>query len=155
MILPNVFVVAGAGTGKTERIVSEAIGRVARNDRVLVLTYTENNQNEVGNRFLLKHRGAHHAFTVKGLLTFYLEELIRPYQRAIFPRRIEGFILNDSDPHKRNGRNIAGRSEKLATGAFNPRYYPRPPHPPTLLAITRGSFPMIAKLATPIPADPR
>jgi hypothetical protein len=119
-------VFAGAGTGKTERIVNEAIGRIAGNERILVLTYTENNQKEVGNRFLLKHRGANSAFTVKGLLTFYLEEIIRPYQRAIFPNRIEGFILNDSDPHKRNGRNIAGRTEKLASGAFNPLYYLTP-----------------------------
>lgn len=124
--MPNVFVFAGAGTGKTERIVNEAIGLLAGKERVLVLTYTENNQKEVSNRFLLKHRGAHPAFRVKGLLTFYLEEIIRPYQRAIFPNRIEGFILNDSDPHKRNGRNIAGRTEKLASGAFNPLYYLTP-----------------------------
>ncbi len=124
--MPNVFVFAGAGTGKTERIVNESIGRVAGKERILVLTYTENNQKEVSNRFVLKHRGAHPAFTVKGLLTFYLEEIIRPYQRAIFPKRIEGFILNESDPHKRNGRNIAGRSEKLANGGFNPLYYLTP-----------------------------
>lgn len=124
--MPNVFVFAGAGTGKTERIVNEAIGRIARKERILVLTYTENNQKEVGSRFLLKHRGAHPAFTVNGLLTFYLEEIIRPYQRAIFPKRIDGFILNDSDPHKRNGKNIAGRTERLASGAFNPLYYLTP-----------------------------
>lgn len=124
--MPNVFVFAGAGTGKTERIVTEAISRVADKGRILILTYTENNQREVDNRFLLKHRGAHNCFTVKGLLTFYLEEIIRPYQRAIFSKRIEGFILNDSDPHKRNGRNIAGRTEKLANGTFNPMYYLTP-----------------------------
>lgn len=124
--MPNVFVFAGAGTGKTERIVNEAMARIADHRRILVLTYTENNQRELANRFLLKHRGAHHGFVVKGLLTFYLEEIIRPYQRAIFPNRIEGFILNDSDPHKRNGRNIAGRTEKLASGAFNPLYYLTP-----------------------------
>lgn len=117
---------AGAGTGKTERIVKEAISAIADNRRVLVLTYTENNQREVGNRFLLKHRGANNRFAVKGLLTFYLEEIIRPYQRAIFSNRIEGFILNESDPHKRNGKNIAGRTERLMNGSFNPLYYLTP-----------------------------
>lgn len=138
--MPNVFVFAGAGTGKTERIVSEAIARVADNERILVLTYTENNQKEVGNRFLLKYRGAHHAFTVKGLLTFYLEEIIRPYQRAIFPKRVEGFILNDSDPHKRNGRNIFGRTERLTNGAFNPLYYLTP-------CLTKAHSALLAKFA--------
>ena len=63
--MPNVFVFAGAGTGKTERIVTEAISRVANKGRILILTYTENNQREVDNRFLLRHRGAHNCFTVK------------------------------------------------------------------------------------------
>lgn len=141
--MPNVFVFAGAGTGKTERIVNEAIGRIAGNERILVLTYTQNNQKEVGNRFLLKHRGAHSAFTVKGLLTFYLEEIIRPYQRAIFPNRIDEFILNDSDPHKRKGRNIAGRTEKLASGAFNPLYYLTP-------CRTKAHSALLAKLASTV-----
>lgn len=122
----NTFVFAGAGTGKTERIVRESIPLVAASERILVLTYTENNQKEIANRFLLKHRGAHACFEVKGLLSFYLEDIIRPYQRALFQRRIEGFLLNEADPHKRNGRNIPGRSEKLRSGAYNPLYYLTP-----------------------------
>jgi DNA helicase-2/ATP-dependent DNA helicase PcrA len=124
--LPNVFVFAGAGTGKTQRIVSEAVPLVAASKRVLVLTYTENNQRELADRFRNAHRGAHPAFTVKGLLTFYLEEIIRPYQRALFPTRIESFLLIGEDPHKRNGMNIPGRGEKLPNGRFNPLYYLTP-----------------------------
>lgn len=119
----NIFLFAGAGTGKTERIVNEAIRFVGESRRVLVLTFTQNNQKEVSSRFLIKHRGAHHAFTVKGLLSFYLEEIIRPYQRVLFPKRIESFILNESDPHKRNGYSIPGRKEILDDGTYNPLYY--------------------------------
>ncbi|WP_162252934.1 MULTISPECIES: UvrD-helicase domain-containing protein [unclassified Massilia] len=138
--MSNIFVFAGAGTGKTERIVTEAMPLLNSSKRVLVLTYTENNQREVYSRFSLRHRGAHPSFTVKGLLTFYLDEIIRPYQRALFSKRIEGFILNDSDPHKRNGKNIAGRTERLADGAYNPLYYLTP-------CQTKAHSALLAKLA--------
>jgi DNA helicase-2/ATP-dependent DNA helicase PcrA len=138
--LPNIFVFAGAGTGKTERIVDEAIRLVDESKRVLVLTYTRNNQKEVSDRFLAKYRGAHHAFIVKGLLTFYLEEIIRPYQRALFSKRIDGFLLNESDPHKRNGYTIPGRKEVLDNGAYNPLYYLTPCH-------TQAHSALLAKLA--------
>ncbi|MCS0591958.1 UvrD-helicase domain-containing protein [Massilia norwichensis] len=121
--MPNTFIFAGAGTGKTERIVDESIRLVHESKRVLVLTYTQNNQKEVLERFLVKHRGIHDDFRVKGLLTFYLEEIIRPYQREFFSKRIEGFILNDADPHKKNGYNIPGRKEILTNGKYNPLYY--------------------------------
>lgn len=127
--MANTFVFAGAGTGKTELIVNEAIRLVGESKRVLILTYTQNNQKEVSNRFLTKHRGAHHAFTVKGLLTFYLEEIIRPYQRALFPKRIDRFVFNQSDPHKQlNGYTIPGRKEVLENGTYNPLYYLTPCH---------------------------
>lgn len=139
-ILANTFVFAGAGTGKTERIVDDAIRLVGESKRVLVLTYTQNNQKEVSDRFVTKHRGAHHAFTVKGLLTFYLEEIIRPYQRALFPKRIESFLLNESDPHKRNGYTIPGRKEVLDNGTYNPLYYLTPCH-------TQAHSALLAKFA--------
>lgn len=124
----NTFVFAGAGTGKTQRIVDEAIRLLGESKRVLILTYTQNNQKEVSDRFLTKHRGAHHAFSVKGLLTFYLEEIIRPYQRALFPKRIDGFLFNTSDPHKKDGYTIPGRKEVLDNGTYNPLYYLTPCH---------------------------
>jgi DNA helicase-2/ATP-dependent DNA helicase PcrA len=122
LILPNNFLFAGAGTGKTERVVNESIDLIREGKRVLVLTYTTSNQREIHDRFVLKNRKADQAFAVKGLFTFYLEEMIRPYQRAIFPDRICKFHFNDNDPHKANGRTIPGRSEKI-NGKYNSIYY--------------------------------
>lgn len=120
--MPNKFLFAGAGTGKTERVVKESIDLISSGKRVLVLTYTTNNQREIYDRFVLKNCKADEMFSVKGHFTFLLEEMIRPYQRAIFPMRIDRFVFNASDPHKENGRTIPGRSEK-SNGKYNPSYY--------------------------------
>lgn len=101
---------------------NDAIKLIETGQRVLVLTYTINNQQELQQRFVRNNRGSHPAYSVKGLFTFYLEEIIRPYQRALFPKRIEGFVFNTSDPHKRNGYTIPGRSE-IVNGKINPLYY--------------------------------
>lgn len=50
---------------------------------------------------------------IKGWFSFLLEDLIRPYQNCVFENRILGVFFNQSDPHKRNGRTISGRGEKV------------------------------------------
>ena len=117
------LVLASAGAGKTYRIVSEAIQSTDAGHKVLVITYTENNQAEIIKKYKeLKGRNRKN-FHVKGLFTFLLQDIIRPYQRCIFQDRIESINFNQSDPHKANGRTIPGRKEVLEDGTINPNYY--------------------------------
>lgn len=120
--MPNTFIFAGAGSGKTERVVSDSIKLIDVGMRVLVLTYTINNQQELEQRFARNNCGSAPSFTVKGLYTFYLEEIIRPYQRVLFTKRIERLNFNEFDPHKRNGKYIYGRGE-IVNGKYNPLHY--------------------------------
>lgn len=116
-------VIASAGAGKTYRIISEAGDYVKKGNKVLVVTYTENNQKELSTRFSLLNLD-NDKFVVKGLFGFLLEDIVRPYQRCAFSERIETINFNSNgDPHKRNGRIIPGRKELLACGSFNPDYY--------------------------------
>ena len=116
-------VIASAGAGKTHRIVSEAEDYASQGSKVLVVTYTENNQKELVSRFSSVTID-NDKFVVKGLFSFLLEDIIRPYQRCVFSERIETINFNSNgDPHKRNGRTIPGRKELLSCGSLNPDYY--------------------------------
>ncbi|CNF88107.1 Superfamily I DNA and RNA helicases [Yersinia enterocolitica] len=62
-------------------------------------------------------------FNVKGLFTFLLEDIVRPYQKVVFNHRIREIQFDNNNPHLRNGYNIKGRQEKLNDGRLNPLHY--------------------------------
>lgn len=117
------LILASAGAGKTHRIVSESVNHIDSGKKVLVVTYTENNQTELLNKY--KELGGKNKdkFHVKGLFTFLLEDIIRPYQNCIFQGRIETIHFNDTNPHKKGKWHIKGRKEKKEGGAYNPLHY--------------------------------
>ncbi len=138
--MPNKFVLASAGAGKTTTLVNDALNAVRNNQSVLFLTYTQNNQTEIIKKFRKVNGCIPDNVRIKGWFSFLLEDLIRPYQRCIFNTRIPNIIFDQSDPHKRNGRNIAGRSEKI-NDHINSRYY---------LSNNKAHTTYISKLATRI-----
>ncbi len=116
------LILASAGAGKSKLIVEQAIERIALGERVLILTYTENNQNELVKKFCQVRGTVPSLVTIKGWFTFLLEDMIRPYQSCIFQGRIPSINFNPEDPHKRNGRNIKGSGEKIE-GNYNPKHF--------------------------------
>lgn len=117
----NRLIIASAGAGKTQTIVDDAVERSRAGQKVLILTYTENNQTELVHR-LGQGGGKMQHIHVKGWFSFLLEDMIRPYQQCILSERVSGTIFDESDPHKRNSRNIPGLSEK-PRGVYNPAYF--------------------------------
>lgn len=78
----NRVVLAVAGSGKTTTLVNEVLADQGR--RLLVLSYTQENVNEIRNR-IVGHLGfipAH--ITVQGWFTFMLKEGVRPYQNYMY-----------------------------------------------------------------------
>ena len=143
--LPNELWIAGAGSGKTHKIITESVEAVRRGERVLVVTYTTNNQAELRARFVEHYGSLSENFVVKGLFTFYLEDLVRPYQRILFSNRISTIFFTETDPHAiPNSRyRIAGRAEQRDDGSINPLYYLTP-------CGTQAYSGLLAKLATRI-----
>lgn len=121
------LLLASAGAGKSERIAKEALKRAASGGRVLLLTYTINNQFELVRHICRLNKVKPHNVAVKGWFSFLLEDMIRPYQRCIVPERISGIILNSGNPHlgrSKNGKrfNLPGCAEKI-NGGCNPLHY--------------------------------
>ena len=134
------MLIASAGAGKTHRIAEECCQLADDNKRVLVVTYTENNQKEIISKY--KNMGITNPsnIIVKGWYTFLLEDLIRPYQAAIFAKRIDAINFNSHNPHLRNGRTIPGTAEKIGQ-QFNPRHF-------LTMCNTKAHTEFLSKLAT-------
>jgi DNA helicase II / ATP-dependent DNA helicase PcrA len=143
--LPNELWLAGAGAGKTNKIITDAIEIIRSGGRVLVVTYTTNNQAELRARFVKIYGTSSELFVVKGLFTFYLEDLIRPYQNVIFAHRIATILFTENNPHldPKTTYYIPGRAEKSSDGTINPLHY-------LTACKTKAYSGLLAKLATRI-----
>lgn len=142
-ILPNILCIAGAGSGKTHKIITEAITEIKRGGKVLVVTYTTSNQHELRHRFLAEFGQHSSRFVVKGLFSFYLEDMVRPYQQSFFKQRIDGIFFNESNPHlkPKTKFTLPGRKEQLDDKSFNPDHF-------LTLCHTKAHTGFLAKLAT-------
>ncbi len=140
--MPNELWIAGAGSGKTHKIIIDAIEVIKAGGRVLVVTYTINNQAELRARFVDLYGASSEHFVVKGLFSFYLEDMVRPYQSTVFPDRITTISFTENNPHLMQGTtfSIKGRAEKSENGTINPLYYLTP-------CKTKAYSGLLAKLA--------
>lgn len=123
--MPNKLCMAGAGSGKTHKVITESIAEINRGGKVLVVTYTTSNQQELRRRFL-EVFGAHSdRFVVKGLFSFYLEDMVRPYQQALFAQRIDGICFNQRNPHMKPDSTfmLPGYAEQLDDKSYNPKHF--------------------------------
>lgn len=121
------LLLASAGAGKSERIAKEALKRAASGSRVLLLTYTTNNQCELVRHVCHLNKVQPQNISVKGWFSFLLEEMVRPYQCCIVPKRIPNIIFNTGNPHlgrSGNGKrfNLPGCAEKI-DGEWNPLHF--------------------------------
>ena len=81
---------AVAGSRKTQGIVEHCAGLPAAR-RVLALTYTQKNQQELQNR-LARHAGDHLNIEVLGWFTFLLRHFAKPFLPFMFPgEKVRGF----------------------------------------------------------------
>ena len=86
----NRVIIACAGSGKTTRLVLDAIAAPDR--RIAFITYTINNTNGIIARFGERYGGVPKHVDVMTWLGFLLRECARPYQHAVYPdKRIESF----------------------------------------------------------------
>lgn len=92
----NKLTLAVAGGRKTQSIVDECLA-AAEGRSILVLTYTQLNQQELVRRLALR-RPLAAAVVVQGWFSFLMSEWVRPYLPLVFPgKRLRGLNF-DGDP---------------------------------------------------------
>lgn len=76
-------IVAAAGSGKTQELICRALHQ-ARDERVLITTYTDNGTNEITSR-IIQHVGRMPAnVVVMSWYSFLLRHAIKPFQHSLF-----------------------------------------------------------------------
>lgn len=91
LLSKNRVIIACAGSGKTTRLITEALSD--RNRRIAIVTYTNNNRREIGKRFAELNSGVPKHVDVITWFTFLLREFARPYQKSKYSeKRIESLL---------------------------------------------------------------
>jgi len=88
----NRIIIAVAGSGKTTRLVDEALSRP--DARILITTYTEANEAEIEKKFVERNGCVPSNVTLSGWFAFLLQHGVRPYQGCVTETRIAGLHFN-------------------------------------------------------------
>jgi DNA helicase-2/ATP-dependent DNA helicase PcrA len=104
--LANEIIIAAAGGGKTTRLATRA--RTHELGKVAVVTYTTNNVLEIKSKFFELHPALPVHVEIWSWYRFLLQEMARPYQRALLDRRIDGlhWVEGRSAPYVARRRTI-------------------------------------------------
>ncbi|PKO23281.1 MAG: DNA helicase II [Chloroflexi bacterium HGW-Chloroflexi-1] len=105
----NVAILAAAGSRKTEQVVESALG--VTDGRVLITTYTNENQRHIVRRIEQKVGAIPSHITVMGWFSFLIAQCAKPYQRAL-----------TGEPLLIKGLNFQGRRNRF-TKKSNLRYF--------------------------------
>ena len=112
----NRVIIACAGSGKTTRLVEEALDNRTR--RIAMVTYTNNNAREISARFGQRNSGVPKHVDLMTWFGFLLRECARPYQRAKYPeKRIESILFVNKQSAKYVGETDTGH-HYFANGEF-------------------------------------
>ena len=91
---PNKLIIAAAGSGKTTRLVNEALK--IKDGRVLITTYTQANETEIRKKIVEINKCIPEHITVQTWFSFLLKHGVRPFQGVLFEKKIKGLILVNS-----------------------------------------------------------
>lgn len=88
MHMKNRVIISAAGSGKTTSIVDDALMRIDK--KILILTYTIKNLNEIKKKFVRKKGVVPSHITIQSWFSFLLRDGARPYQNYLYDKnRIE------------------------------------------------------------------
>lgn len=96
----NTAILAAAGSRKTECVVEEALA--AGDGRVLITTYTDENQRHIVRRIEQKVGVVPQNITIMGWFRFLITQCVKPYQRAL-----------TGEPFMISGLNFKGRRRRF------------------------------------------
>lgn len=93
-MMENKLIIAAAGSGKTTHLVDEAFNRT---EKVLITTFTEENEIEIHDKFIKKYGYIPAHVTIQTWFSFLLQHGVRPYQGAcndiLFDKQVNGILL--------------------------------------------------------------
>lgn len=110
----NKLMIATAGSGKTTKLVCEAYNR--KPSSVIILTYTEENEQEIRNKFHSIYKCIPSNVVIQTWFSFLIQHGVKPYQGAmhndLFSKSVTGLLLVNKKSgikfsFNKNGRTIS------------------------------------------------
>lgn len=114
-------IIAAAGSGKTTYLVKKALG-VNRDERVLITTFTRENEAEIRKKFIKKNKSIPGNVTIQTWWSFLLEHGVRPFQNFITDKPIKGLKLTANRSgvrYKTRGRPVYWGQQNVEPFYFN------------------------------------
>lgn len=108
MIMKNKLIIAGAGTGKTSYLISEAL---RTDEKTLITTFTINCKNEILDKIIKVKGYIPQNITVQTWFSLLLNNGIKPYKRALCIDKVKGINM------------VPGRSGFRFKGRIGPVYW--------------------------------
>ena len=91
----NKHIIAAAGSGKTTRLVEEALN--IKNEKVLITTYTQANEEEIRKKIYEINKSIPANIIIQTWFSFLLQHGVRPFQgtfnNVLFEKKIKGLLL--------------------------------------------------------------
>ena len=91
----NKLIIATAGSGKTTRLIEEALN--IKNKKVLITTYTQENEEEIRRKIYEINKSIPANIIIQTWFSFLLQHGVRPFQGTfngiLFEKKIKGLIL--------------------------------------------------------------
>ena len=91
MMGPNKLVIAAAGSGKTTYLVRQAL--TIEQERVLITSYTESNEEEIRRKFFEIHGSVPGNVHIQTWFSLLIEHGIKPFQGKLFDWEVAGMLL--------------------------------------------------------------
>ncbi len=93
----NKLIIAAAGSGKTTYLINAAMQ--FKDERVLITTYTEANEEEIKKKFIKKYKSVPSFIKIQTWFSFLIQHGVKPYQGTfndmLFKKEVKGMLLND------------------------------------------------------------
>lgn len=89
--MANKLVIAAAGSGKTTYLVEEALK--ITDDKVLITTFTESNEQEIRTKFLEARGYIPSNVVIQTWFSFLIQQGVKPYQSFLYEDKVTGLLL--------------------------------------------------------------
>jgi DNA helicase-2/ATP-dependent DNA helicase PcrA len=87
----NRLIIAGAGSGKTTKIIEEALK--IKDGNILITTYTEANERAIRDKIIEINGCIPKNITIQTWFSFLIQHGIKPYQGFLFEHKVNGMLL--------------------------------------------------------------
>lgn len=115
------LIISSAGSGKTTFLVKTALDNPSQ--KILITTYTENNEKEISNKFIKEKGCVPKNVTIQTWFSFLIQHGVKPFQGSIHDGLFEGNIKGLLLVSNKSGQKIDKNNNPIISKLGHPLYW--------------------------------